>query len=377
MPKKNIRAQKQKAVRRTSAKTVASKKSTRAKKQKVVRRASAKNVEPELPYWKRAPRQIMLSFFDFSTAMAKPWAEAGYLCFCIDVQHPPGENSDPANENIIRVGAHIEDWLPPGGQEIVFASFFPPCTDLAVSGARWFRDKGVGKLYRSIGLFHRSQQLAELFNCPYLIENPVSTISSYWRKPDYAFHPSDYGDPYLKKTCIWAGGGFIMQPKKPVKPTEGMKLYWLGPSEDRANLRSVTPQGFARAVFDANDPTKLMAAKKDSISKWRAAVMQRWHDECAVTGSQITEVISPVHFIREPAETAHSTLDTGIVLEPRLARLYDKGLIAFLDDGKILVSDLIPSQEREALRYARVSKAFSGRERALAGQHRQTVFRLT
>ncbi len=351
------------------------KKSNRSKKQKGPRSIRKKTASSGLLKPDLAPRQIMLSFFDLSTVMAKPWAEAGYLCFCIDLQHPHGEHVDPDNANIIRVGAHIEDWLPPGGREIVFASFFPPCTDLAVSGARWFRDKGVGRLHRSIGLFHRSQQLAELFNCPYLIENPVSTISSYWRKPDHTFHPCDYGDPYLKKTCLWAGGGFIMPTKNRVEPTEGMKLYWIGPSDDRANLRSVTPAGFATAVFEANDPDKLLAAKADSISKWRAAIMGRWHDECALSGSRIPDVIRPVHFIQEPAETAHSTLDNGIVLEARFSQLYDKGLIAFLDDGRILVSDLIPPQEREALRYTRVSGAFRGREIAMVRQHRETTFR--
>lgn len=65
--------------------------------------------------------------------------------------------------------------------------------------------KGLGALRDSIGLFERAAFRAEWFGAPYLIENPVSTISSYWRKPDYTFHPWQYtqlepADAYTKKT---------------------------------------------------------------------------------------------------------------------------------------------------------------------------------
>jgi len=193
---------------------------------------------------------IMISCFDKSTVMAKPWAEAGYLCYCVDIQHEPGENREG---NIIRVGADLNDWLPPRGN-IVFAAFFPPCTDVAVSGARWFKDKGIGALVGALSLFDRSAKLAEWTGAPYLIENPVSTVSTYWRKPDHTFDPCDYGDPYTKKTCLWTGGGFVMPEKNRVEPIEGSKMHLLPPGPDRANLRSETPEGFARAVFKANRP---------------------------------------------------------------------------------------------------------------------------
>ena len=192
--------------------------------------------------------KIMISCFDYSTVMAKPWADAGYLCYCVDMQHQPGERREG---NIIKVGADIMNWIPPKG-DIVFAAFFPPCTDLAVSGARWFRDKGLGSLIGALQLFKRSVDLAEIIGCPYLIENPVSTVSTYWRKPDHTFDPCDYGDPYTKKTCLWTGGGFIMPAKNRVEPTEGSKMHLLPPSPDRANLRSQTPEGFSMAVFKAN-----------------------------------------------------------------------------------------------------------------------------
>jgi len=191
---------------------------------------------------------IVVSCFDHSTNMVKPWAEAGYTCYCVDIQHPLGENKEG---NIIKVGADIKTWMPPEG-EIAFASFFPPCTHLAVSGARWFKGKGLFALSESIEMFAHAVRLAELMGAPYMIENPVSVVSTHWRKPDYKFDPCDYGDPYTKKTCLWVGNGFVMPQTNPVAPELGSMMHKLPPSEDRANLRSETPMGFARAVFEAN-----------------------------------------------------------------------------------------------------------------------------
>lgn len=203
-------------------------------------------------------RPIAIFLFEYSTNSAQPWADAGYLCYCVDIQHPAGEHREG---NIVRVGASVHDWLPPSGM-IAFLAAFPPCTHLAVSGARWFAGKGLRKLSESILLFARAAEIAEHLGCPYLIENPVSTISSYWRKPDHAFNPCDYAgylpaeeqyeDAYTKKTCLWTGGGFDMPPPRPVVPLQGSKMHLLPPSADRANLRSATPKGFALAVFEAN-----------------------------------------------------------------------------------------------------------------------------
>jgi hypothetical protein len=200
-------------------------------------------------------RPIVVSLFDCSAVMVAPWAEAGYLCYCVDLRHPAGESRAG---NIIRVGADVREWLPPFAPiKILFA--FPPCTHVAASGARWFKDKGLGGLVRSLQLFDATVRLAEWTKAPYLIENPVSTVSTYWRKPEYTFDPCDYGgylqlagDAYTKRTCLWTGNGFVMPEPKRVSPTEGSRMLSLPPSEDRGMLRSVTPKGFAQAVFEAN-----------------------------------------------------------------------------------------------------------------------------
>lgn len=151
---------------------------------------------------------IVISGFDKTGNMVKPWAEAGFLCYCVDIQHAKGERREG---NIIYVGADILEWMPP--REPVAASFyFPPCTDVAVSGARWFKDKGLGSLIYALRLFDRAVMLAEWARAKYMLENPVSTVSSYWRKPDYTFHPHHFtglcgDDNYSKLTCLWTGGG--------------------------------------------------------------------------------------------------------------------------------------------------------------------------
>jgi hypothetical protein len=128
-----------------------------------------------------------------------------------------------------------------------------------VSGARWFKDKGLGALIRALELFDAAARLAEWAQAPYLIENPVSTVSTYWRKPDHIFDPCDYGgyvrptaDSYTKKTCLWIGNGFKMPKPRAVLPKDGSRMHRLSPGQNRQNVRSATPKGFAQAVFEVN-----------------------------------------------------------------------------------------------------------------------------
>lgn len=221
-------------------------------------------------------KPIVISLFDYTTNMVQPWAAAGYLCYCVDLQHPPGERREG---NIVRVGADVREWLPPFGPVyILFA--FPPCTDVAVSGARWFRDKGIGSMIRALQLFEASVRLAEWTKAPFMIENPVSTVSTYWREPDFTFNPCDYGgyltpadDAYTKRTCLWTGNGFVMPKKRQIQPREGSRMHRLGPSRNRAALRSMTPKGFAQAVFETNSQAavKALAARSQWLGTDRCA----------------------------------------------------------------------------------------------------------
>lgn len=87
----------------------------------------------------------------------------------------------------------------------------PPCTDLAVSGARHFaRKRADGSQQRSIDFFMRFTNLS----CKKVaIENPVCIMSSIYRKPDQIIQPWQFGHPVSKKTCFWLKG------LPPLKPT--------------------------------------------------------------------------------------------------------------------------------------------------------------
>lgn len=197
---------------------------------------------------------IVLSMCDRTGVMVQPWLDAGYECWIVDAQHPPGVSRDGS---LVKVGADVTTWLPPRSEyRIVFG--FPPCTNLAVSGARWFKDKGLAGLADGLRVVEAVRDVCEWTDAPWMIENPVSTLSTYWREPDFMFDPFEFGgwvdgDAYTKRTCLWVGGGFVIPPKRPVAPTEGSKMWRLGPTPDRGDVRSVTPPGFARAVFEANE----------------------------------------------------------------------------------------------------------------------------
>ena len=201
-------------------------------------------------------RPAVLSLCDRTGVMVQPWAEAGFPCFIVDLQHAEGDAR--AVGGILRVRADVRDYLPPRRDlAIVFA--FPPCTNLAVSGARWFKDKGLCGLIDGLQTVEACRRICEWSGAPWMLENPVSTLSTYWREPDHIFDPCDFGgylnppgDAYTKRTCLWVGGGFVMPPKDRVAPDRGSIIHRMPPSPDRGDLRSITPAGFAAAVFQSN-----------------------------------------------------------------------------------------------------------------------------
>lgn len=131
----------------------------------------------------------------------------------------------------------------------------PPCTHLAVSGARWF--KGKEKEQEEALEFVRL-----LLDAPIpriCLENPVSIISSRIRKPDQIVQPWMFGDEATKTTCLWLKGLPLLRPTNVVdkgarhitKSGRSLpKWYNLPPSPDRAKIRSTTFEGFAKALAE-------------------------------------------------------------------------------------------------------------------------------
>lgn len=207
-------------------------------------------------------KSLCVSLFDKTGVMMAPWVEAGRIALIVDIQHPPGLSTDDGKlwrlGCDLRSGFQMPEGLPEYGS-VEFVSAFPPCDHLAVSGARWFKGKGLRKLALSVDLFATAAETCEALGAPYQIENPVSTIATYWRKPDHLFHPWHYSghepsDNYTKATCLWTGNGFVMPEKFDDlfadQPDD--RIHKMPQSSDRADKRSATPLGYARAVFNAN-----------------------------------------------------------------------------------------------------------------------------
>jgi hypothetical protein len=203
-------------------------------------------------------RTAVVSLFDDSGNLMEPWLKAGFDVYLVDILNPPeGETSGKVHKIYADLTKPFA--LPIPAAQIAFVSAHPPCDHLAVSGARWFKGKGLRALARSVDMFATAAEFCEASGAPYMIENPVSTMSTYWRKPDYTYHPYEYAgwcpaDNYTKKTCLWTGGGFIMPPKYPLDgaPPPDDRIHKCPPGPMRAYFRSVTPQGFGWAVFAAN-----------------------------------------------------------------------------------------------------------------------------
>lgn len=123
----------------------------------------------------------------------------------------------------------------------------PPCTDLAVSGARYFKKKKEdGRQGKSIKFFMMFFQDWSEKLC---VENPISIMSTVFRKPDQIIQPWMFGHGETKATCLWLKGLPKLLPTNVVDGREP-RVHKLPPSKDRWKLRSITYQGIADAMAE-------------------------------------------------------------------------------------------------------------------------------
>lgn len=134
---------------------------------------------------------------------------------------------------------------------------FPPCTDLAVSGAKWFEQKRKDGRQQAAIEFVRFLMDAPIERIA--IENPIGVISSYIRKPDQIIQPWQFGHEATKTTCLWLKNLSPLQPTNIVSKGErhvtkgGKSLptwYNLPPSPNRWRERSRTFSGIAQAMAE-------------------------------------------------------------------------------------------------------------------------------
>lgn len=138
-----------------------------------------------------------------------------------------------------RPGLYVHSYFEPWDLMIAH----PPCTHLAVSGARWWKDKAQEQVEALE--FVRKLMAAPIERIA--IENPISKISTAIRKPDQIIHPWMFGHGETKATCLWLKGLPNLKPTNVVDGREA-RIHRMSPGPDRWKERSRTYQGIADAM---------------------------------------------------------------------------------------------------------------------------------
>jgi|SRR6185437_3876440 len=123
----------------------------------------------------------------------------------------------------------------------------PPCTDLAVSGARWFADKGQARQDAAVEFV---MWLAGMPINRIAIENPIGVLSSKWREPDQILEPWHYGHGEMKATCLWLKNLPKLVPTHTLVVGREARVHKEPPGPDRWKNRSRTYQGIADAMAE-------------------------------------------------------------------------------------------------------------------------------
>jgi site-specific DNA-cytosine methylase len=172
---------------------------------------------------------------EFSGVVRRAFRERGHDAWSCDLL--PAEDDSPHHIQGDVRGVLANDWA------LMIAH--PPCTHLSVSGARWFKDK-------------RNEQaealdfVGELLLAPVAriaLENPISIISSHFRKPEQIIQPWQFGHGELKATCLWLKNLPKLVPTNIVEGREA-RVHRMPPGPNRWKERSRTFEGIAAAMAD-------------------------------------------------------------------------------------------------------------------------------
>lgn len=142
--------------------------------------------------------------------------------------------------------------VPKGKADIVLLA--PPCTEFAVSGARWWAGKSPDLLRQAKETAYEFLEVLERTSPDvWALENPVGRLGSAipeLGRHRYTWHPWHYGDPETKLTCMW--GSHAEPTRSPVPGPYNAKVHRMAPGHMRAFFRSITPPGFAQAFYESN-----------------------------------------------------------------------------------------------------------------------------
>jgi hypothetical protein len=172
---------------------------------------------------------------EFSGIVREAFKAKGHNAWSCDLL----DTEIPGNHIKDDVLKHLND-----GWDLMIA--FVPCTDLASSGARWFKEKWEdGRQRRSIEFF---LQLWEQDQIPKIaMENPIGIMSTWLRKPDQIIQPWMFGHGETKATCLWLKNLPLLKPTNIAEGREG-RIWKESPGPERWKNRSRTYQGIANAM---------------------------------------------------------------------------------------------------------------------------------
>ena len=243
--------------------------------------------------WMGVPRvkaTRVISLFDHTCLGLEPWLDRGFECWAYDIQH---ENTHTKHGKLNHVHADLDcprtlrNLIAQHRDRVAILFAYPPCTDLAASGApSWERKRRANPDFQheAAARAMRCAEVAAQLRCPYVIENPVGALSRLWRPPNFKFDPCEFGgyipkadarhplfpahipprDAYRKRTLIWCSPDIHKPATRPVRPKElqyrsqkrKRKVSTYSPQHGRLGgssartkeIRSATPRGFAIAL---------------------------------------------------------------------------------------------------------------------------------
>lgn len=194
--------------------------------------------------------------------------ERGYEAYSCDIQEPSGGHPE---WHILGDALKILEWKDQGNNNggIWFTTMdgelhtidkwnliiaHPPCTHLAISGMRWFKEGRKPK--------YLQDEAADFFmqfinaDCDHIaVENPICIMSTRYRKPDQIINPFQFGHPRQKKTCLWLKGlpklketNNVYEEMMKLPEKERCEIWWMG--SNHAKERSKTFEGIAEAMAE-------------------------------------------------------------------------------------------------------------------------------
>ena len=200
-----------------------------------------------------------------SQAVTKAFRERGHQAYSCDIL--PCSGGHPEWHIQDDVTKHLDK-----GWDLMIAH--PPCTYLAVSGARWLYNKDGSKNEdRWINREKALDFVRTLLDAPILriaLENPVSVISSEIRKPNQIIQPYEYGDKASKRTCLWTKN---LPPLVPTKIVDKGEMYeWI----DKKGKSRKYPMWHFQALIDAKTPEERRTLRSKTFIGIANAMAEQW-----------------------------------------------------------------------------------------------------